>query len=184
MSGASPPYPMLIEKVWLDHRGGTKSYQIMRVTAADGKSLLIWRWGKTGKEGQVQVFTLDDEQSACDAFKNKVKDRERSGYSERTNGTAPAFISTTAQDGSQLRLAIGVSTFYKLGTEAILHVDPDAKTDGVREPDLEPEWEPDPDNPGKFRNTNVRPPRVIAEPKPVEPTQEERVAADPLWGLY
>jgi predicted DNA-binding WGR domain protein len=171
-------YPVQIEKNWFDHRGGTKSYQIIGVFAQTGRALAIWRWGKTGHENQIQVFQFEDHKSARVALSRKANDRLKSGYEYRSNMAIDA-----ASDVNLMAMKIGVSVFNRLGAHNVTWIDPSAPVASVKEPDPIPVWAKDPLRPGKFININEPKPRLIKEPPVKDPTLEERIAADPMWGL-
>lgn len=123
-------YPIKSRSISLDHRGGTKSYHLMIIEAANGKCVVINRWGKTGSFGEMKVETFDSPVAAQKAFDKKEREKGRNGYSQ-TGSTRD----TEAADASELVKAIGMATFNKMGAAAVKHLDPNFDTTGMREAD-------------------------------------------------
>lgn len=181
MSGASSPFPIQIIKTHMLHRGGTKFYEILRVENAIGASMVIWRWGRKGTQGQHEIFTFDKPAKAVKAFNDKENERDKRGYSPVETKTI------TAADEAELKTKIGLGLFYKLGKDTVEFIAPGADTKGVREPEPPAEWQPDPLNPGEFINANPPKPRTIREPTLEEvqaKTHAEKIKSDPLWGSW
>lgn len=123
-------YPIKTRSISMDHRGGTKSYHLMIVEAANGHSVFISRWGKTGAFGEVKVETFDSPKKAQQAWDRKEREKVKNGYGQ----TAPARESR-ADKQDELIKAIGLTIFNKMGAKAVLHLDPTFDTTGMREAD-------------------------------------------------
>ncbi len=126
-------YPVRVESISLDHRGGTKSYHATKVTAQGGNSLVILRFGKTGAFGQVKVDMHDLASRADKAFEKKIDEKMKKGYAvDPKHDPKPQ----DASDFEELRRLIGRATIGKLGPNHLSHIDPSLDTTGVREAEL------------------------------------------------
>ncbi|MFA9261814.1 MAG: WGR domain-containing protein [Undibacterium sp.] len=120
---------MQVTKITLDHKGGTKSYNLIVVDSNDSsRSILIKRWGKTGALGQMSSHfgsSLDMNQVASDT----VDEKTRRGY-----GIARSD-QFQADDSADLARHVGRTVWPKIGADAINYLDPGIDTTGWREPD-------------------------------------------------
>jgi predicted DNA-binding WGR domain protein len=123
-------YPIKMRTISLDHRGGTKSYHLMMIEAANGNCVVVNRWGKTGVFGEMKVETFDSPVKAQKAWDKKEREKTGKGYSQ-TGSTREAI----ASEQSELSRTIGLSTFNKMGASAVKHLDPSFDTTGMREAD-------------------------------------------------
>ncbi|WP_168342099.1 WGR domain-containing protein [Rhizobium leguminosarum] len=123
-------YPIKVHSISLDHRGGTKSYHLMMIRAANGNTVVVYRWGKTGVFGEVKIETYDGPIKAQKGWDKKEREKTNNGYSQ----TGPA-VEKTANDASELMAAIGRNMFAKLGASNVKHLDPSFDTNGMREAD-------------------------------------------------
>lgn len=125
-------YPITVTQQSLDHRAGTKSYHFTLISNADGKSVLVFRYGKKGQFGQIIVNTYETVEKAEKAWASK--EREKSGS---TGGYTPISgrIVKTAVVSSDLVKTVGLSLFNKMGASAVRHIDPTFNTDGMRDVD-------------------------------------------------
>lgn len=121
-------YPIKVHTISLDHRGGTKSYHLHMIQAANGNCVFIKRWGKTGVFGECKIETFDSPIKAQKAWDSKERAELNKGYSQ----TGPV-VEKVARDQSELVAAIGRNTFNKLGPAAVKHLDPSFDTTGMRE---------------------------------------------------
>ncbi|MDE4297067.1 WGR domain-containing protein [Phaeobacter gallaeciensis] len=127
MSGS---YPVRIEAISLDHKGGTKSYHITKVTNQNGKSLVIYRWGKTGAFGEVMTEKFESASAADKAFEKKLGTKMKGGYSPDAQHD-PMPVDVNDFDG--LRKKLGRPTMARLGPDHISHIDGDVDTSGVKD---------------------------------------------------
>lgn len=128
---AANSYPMTVSKGTYDHVGGAKSYQLILVTTSAKKAIIIRRWGKTGRLNNMKVETYPTIEAASHALL-KMKDERRSkGYKIQPGG-APKICA----DQTDLSRAIGITIFSSIGTQNLLHLDPNANVAGLREPDM------------------------------------------------
>jgi predicted DNA-binding WGR domain protein len=123
-------YPIKVHSISLDHRGGTKSYHLMMIEAANGNSVVVYRWGKTGVFGEIKIETFDSPIKARKGWEKKEREKTSNGYSQ----TGPA-VEKVAADASELMAAIGRNMFAKLGASNVKHLDPSFDTSGMREAD-------------------------------------------------
>jgi predicted DNA-binding WGR domain protein len=123
-------YPIKTRSISLDHQGGTKSYHLHMIEAANGHCVVINRWGKTGAFGEVDIKTFDSPVKANRAFDKKENEKTRKGYSQ-----VGSTRETTAADASELVKAVGMAVFNKMGAAAVKHLDPTFDTTGMREAD-------------------------------------------------
>lgn len=120
-------YPIKVHQQSLDHHNGTKSYHLVVIEAADGKSLFINRWGKKGQFGQFQVRHHPDAKSAWKNFEKWEVERAKKGYSP-----AAAARIEEARTPAELSKAVGIGLFNKMGAEAVNHIDPGYDTTGMQ----------------------------------------------------
>ena len=123
-------YPIKTRSISLDHQGGTKSYHLHMIEAANGHCVVINRWGKTGAFGEVKVETFDSPVKANRAFDKKENEKTRKGYSQ-----VGSTRETTAASADELVKAIGMAVFNKMGAAAVKPLDPSFDATGMREAD-------------------------------------------------
>ncbi len=128
-------YPITSKTISYNHQGGTKSYHLHLIQAANGNCVVINRWGKTGSVGEMKIATFDSPIKAQRAFDKKETEKGRNGYRQ----VGPAR-ETSAKDASELVKAVGNVYFNKIGASAVRHLDPDFDTTGMREND-DPRWD-------------------------------------------
>lgn len=121
-------YPIKVHSQTFDHRGGTKSYHLMLIETADGRSVFINRWGKKGQFGELQVKEFDDKIKAWKEYERKERDKTKNGYAPE----GPARDADAATSGNLVK-AIGLAVFNKMGAKAVRFIDPDFDTTGMRE---------------------------------------------------
>lgn len=169
-------YPITISKTTMGYTYGRsdKQYHVLVLHNADGRAVLINRWGKRGSWGKldVQQYNSDDE-----AYKTAQK---LTGYKISSRGyTIEAENTVECNDARKLIDALGPQYYYNIGCEALKWLDPDISVSGVKPPEsLSPvfvqdkngRWVPEP-----------RPPRMPAE---LVPTPEPIVEKNPMWGLF
>lgn len=120
-------YPVNSRSISTDHQGGTKSYHFLLIQSAAGPSIVVFRWGRKGQFGEVDVKLFADHASAEKAFDAKFKDKTRKGY----RPTGPAKIDS-AEDLAGLKKLIGPALWVKIGKEGLLHLDPAIDVTGMR----------------------------------------------------
>lgn len=160
----SKDFPATVERVFLDHQGGTKFYEITTVRAGL-RSMVIRRYGRVKQFGDLEVKLFDDSYQAI-SHSNQIfreKTSARKGY--RQSGESR---SVAAADLDALKLAIGPTVVAKLKPDELKHLDPDADTSTVRDRG-DPRFNED----GKF----------LGEQKPtvITPTKEQEEAAYKAW---
>lgn len=120
-------YPMTIYTESMDHKGGTKSYHFMIIANAQGKSVLVNRWGKTGAFGQFQVQTFEKFSEATAAKSKKRADRRNNGYQIGNVDKQDQIF-----DADGLRKFLGHGYGPQFGPDNLLHLDPEYDVTGVR----------------------------------------------------
>jgi predicted DNA-binding WGR domain protein len=123
-------YPIKTRSISLDHRGGTKSYHLMIIEAANGNAVFISRWGKTGQFGEMKVEEYDSPAKAMKAWEKKEREKTRNGY-----GQAGPAREGRADTSDEFPKAVSLSIFNKMGASAVKHLDPGFDTAGMREAD-------------------------------------------------
>lgn len=170
-------YPIKIVKKSLDHQGGTKSYHIVEVITADGRLMLVKRWGKKGSFGSIDVITGGATTSLGGGATTSLgvrilRDKQKRGYDEVDHKELKA------NDLEEFKRLMTPRLYTSLGANNIAYLIPDAETTGIKEPE-KIEWEEDAD--GKRRLKQKAP---MPLPSPPEPTIEEKIARNPLWGAF
>lgn len=170
-------YPITSKIVSLDHQGGTKSYHLHLIQAANGNCVVINRWGKTGSFGEMKVETFDSPVKAQRAFDKKETEKTRKGYRQTSSARE-----TTAKDSSELVKAVGVTFFNKMGVAAVSHLDPGFDTSGMRQLDG-PNWDEDGN---KLDPTRKVDPAVIREAqlKAQQEAIEQAYQSNDLYGRF
>lgn len=119
-------YPMTIRSVSMHQT--TKSYHLLLIYTADGRSLFVRRWGKKGAFGEIKpelYSTHKDGEKAWDKLERAKREYKVEGL-PRTE---------TVKDATELRMKMGLPVWNKVGREAINHLDPTIDTSGMREVD-------------------------------------------------
>lgn len=170
-------YPITSKTISYDHQGGTKSYHLHLIQAANGNCVVINRWGKTGAIGEMKIEMFDSPVKAQRAFDKKETEKTRKGY--RQNGPARE---ATAKDASEIVKAVGNVYFNKMGATAVQHLDPAFDTSGMREVDS-PQWDEDGnklDSSRKVDPAAVRAAQLAAEKEAAEKAYSE----NDLYGRF
>lgn len=125
-------YPITVSTVNLKHRGGTKFYTFLLAQTADGKGLLIKRYGKVGTFGQIIEERYDTYKGAEKAFEKTFDEKTsgRKGY--EVDG---ATRELTVSGPGDLLTVFGRMLWPKLSAATVKHLDPSYDTTGRREPD-------------------------------------------------
>lgn len=122
-------YPISVHTVSMDHKGGTKSYHLVRLVTNDGKSVVVNRWGKKGVFGDIKVhhFRSGEERVGVNAFDKKYREKTSNGYETvRDDEVYP-------KDETELRRALGRTLFIALGATTVSFIDPDIDVSGLRD---------------------------------------------------
>lgn len=122
-------YPITIRFISMEHKGGTKSYNLAHIVAADSRSVVVNRWGKTGTFGDIKAshFRKEEYGKADKALTAKYREKLGNGYAE----TNDRFVS--ASDETELRRALGRMLFIKLGASTIKWLDPNIDVSGLKD---------------------------------------------------
>lgn len=174
------PITVLKESARANSSSGGKDYHLVLVKAANGKSLVIYRWGKKDQWGSgwdVKRFDTADEAEA--AFRSKH--REKMGREHRNRLPISGLWECDNQLAFKARL--GLQYFGQLGASNLHHIDPDMDVTGSREREVA-EWD---ENEGRAISAEERKRRAEAV-KALEPKQEtveERAAeTNSAWGMF
>lgn len=179
-------YPIQIESVSLDHSGGTKSYHAKKLVAQSGKSLVIFRWGKTGTFGDIQVFEFDTASEADKAFEKKLASKMSNGYAISPRHDPKPV---KADDFEELRALMGRAMMSKIGASNLKYIDPTADTTGMREvelPRLDEEgrinWEAVTERSLRLEEEKRKAREEIAARERAE--AESAYSNNPIWGAF
>lgn len=124
-------YPIRIEDTHYKHSGGTKFYNISVIHNAEGKSVVVYRFGRVSQFGQIQVFEFGDLASARKAADKKERSKTGSSGYRQDGPTSETVVSSSKTLPAQM----GVGLFNKIGKSAINHLDPGFDTSKMREID-------------------------------------------------
>lgn len=171
-------YPMQVRSVSMDHTGGTKSYHLLLVTTADGRSLFVSRWGKTGAFGEMKPETFPTSAGGEKAWDKKERQKASGGY--RQHG---AVRVEAVNDAGDLRRAIGIGVWGKVGAAALKHLDPSLDTSGMREADPVRVNEDGTFNANTSRNADLSA-QIAAEKEAQRIESENVLRANPLFGKF
>lgn len=120
-------YPIKVTQQSYDHKGGTKSYHYTLIEAANGKSVVIFRFGKKGQFGQLNVHEFDTPKAAWKVYEKKEEEKQKGGY--YPIGTQTVKV---ANSSSEIVPAVGMALFNKMGARAVNHIDPGFDTSKMR----------------------------------------------------
>lgn len=182
-------YPINRVMVSLDHKGGTKSYHLMLLSAASGASVVIFRWGKTGQFGEMQVHCFKTLSEAEKEFEKKLRSKQSGGYFVTSD-----IKEKSALNDQQLRQIVGLPIFAKMGAAAIKHLDPGFDTSGMREADP-PRFSEDGENLESERRAKEAADLRVKHKEEMERLEQERrdreeaerravYGANPIFGAF
>lgn len=170
-----PIYPISIQRRTLSFEQGrsSKEYHIIYIETAGGRALVINRWGRKGSWGQMQVFAFSKLTEAASYAAEKEREKIGKGYS--VSAVPPVQVCADEYD---FRMRLGPQYIANLNPDNLRFLlGEDVDTTGVRERE-NPEFEQTPD--GRW----VRKEKPLNTIKDPEPTVEEQVSRNPLWGLF
>lgn len=161
---------IFIRKVSMRHRSGTKEYHLLLVkNSANGRGILVNRWGKAGAWGQMKT-EKNTEANSANSFTSKVNEKEARGYNIYADKIEEAA------NVEEAKSIIGMTYWPQLGAANLEHVFPGVDTYGVRE--AKPAaWKETQD--GKWERDD--------KPEHSMPSKEDEVAeakTNPNWGLF
>lgn len=159
-------YPVIVQKLSLKHRLGSKEYHIVLIANANG-GLIVNRWGKTGTWGQMQTdFHLSD--AAKSAFEAKRREKEGRGYHEER------ITTVVCDDYDAFNKALGPQYMMQIGGDNLNRIVPGISIVGSRE--VKPRiWD---EKAGRYADHT---PKTIPEP---ETTIEEHISRNANWGAF
>lgn len=171
----------LVSRRTLLHAQGTKEYHLLSVVNnKTGRALVVFRWGKKGSWGQMQVQT-GTISAIRKLYQEKTHEKEKGRYNQ-TNDTA-----IKAETDADVKRLVTPPYWAKLGSDNIKYVMPDADVTGIEEPQV---VEFDEELDGKFKvkhRIKEHPDFVEDEAVKAQRQLEEaknRQKADPLWGMF
>lgn len=164
------------KKTELKHRGGTKSYTVLLVgNSLLNTALVVFRWGKVGNFGDVQVIRHNTGHAAGVEVDKKITSKGKGGYDVQTE------VSNSQISWAELVRELGPVYVGKIGREA-LHVNPTLDVSKVQGPSV-----PRTDENGNWIGDQHR--GVPREA--LLPTEEERQAqlvrqfsSNPTFGMF
>lgn len=170
-------YPAEVYKVYLEHQGGTKFYELTRVVMGNEASLVIRRFGKVKTFGEVIVTRFSNLTAADKEFSKLFKEKTsgRKGYKLSRD------VEQDAVDLNELRILVGRGLFAKLSPEDLKHIDPAIDTSGVRDTD-KPRYSED----GEYKGEHRRMVEITEEMMERERQEQVKELAkmNPLYGRF
>lgn len=121
-------YPIKVTQQSFDHRGGTKSYHFTLIEAANGKSVVVFRYGKKGQFGQVITEIYETAKAAWKAYEKKEGEKIKNGYQPIGSQTTKV-----ANNSSVFASTVGLALFNKMGGKAVNHLDIGFDTSKMRQ---------------------------------------------------
>lgn len=167
-------YPIKIERMTLAYEQGrsAKEYHIVQINMANGRSVVITRWGRKGSWGQMLAAPFDKFEGACHFADEKRRDKQNKGYRVTSSGAVDCV------DEYKFRSVLGPQYVTNIGPDILKFILGDeVDTTGVRMRE-NPEFEQTAD--GRW----VRKEKPLNTIKDPEPTLEEQVSRNPLWGMF
>ena len=124
-------YPLDFANVHLEFTDdkSKKFYNASLVGNAEGKAIVVKRWGKIGVIGEMKVESFPTLAKAEKEYESIVSSKLRKGY-ERQRGDTKQITNETA-----FRMAIGPAVWPKLPPGPLVHIVPDMDVSGRRELD-------------------------------------------------
>jgi len=172
-------YPMEGTKCSLTHKGGTKEYFITLMANAQGKAIVVRRWGAKGAIGQVRVAKFDTVAEAENDYTKEVMKRQSSSKGYQI--TDEKIVSVDAPE--KLSLVIGRTVFPKIGASNVTHLDPNYDTAGMREP--ESNRDDDDNYIGEYRRRVKFDPDAVAAVERAEREKElDVLRSNPKFGRF
>lgn len=160
-------YPITIKRQSgrADSVSGGKDYHLVLITLADGRAMLITRFGKKDTWGTgFNVSTFDRISPALIAYDSKYRAKIGRNYDDILIDTQ-----VSCADSHEFRKALGEQYWAKIGKEKLEWISPNLDTTGVRRSSRDME-----------RDDSAFPP---VEPAKVE-TAEERAKQTPVFGMF
>lgn len=123
-------YPIGVKRLMLEHKGGTKFYEITMIDncVGRGNSLVVFRWGKVGTYGDIQVHQVSSLDGAEDLRRRKRYEKEGRGYRAMPSPASRREIFKR----EELAGVVGPLIFSRLGAENVNFIDPDFDTTGMK----------------------------------------------------
>lgn len=121
-------YPITVRSWIYNHKGGTKFYAAQMLENALGHALVVFRWGKVGKFGDVMSSMCGSAVEAEKMIDKKLAEKQKGGY-QMQHGSSSTGI---AADASELPRVMSVGILNKVGPDRIKHLDPEFDTTGMR----------------------------------------------------
>lgn len=162
-------YPMRVTKEDADHRGGTKAYHLLKIETADGRMLMVNRFGKVGAWGQMQVEQFETVAEGQAAYRKKRDQKFGGEYTVKKT-----IYSQDAVDLPDLINKVG-AYWPNLGKNNVEWLVPGADTKDIREPTSKRIF----DEHGR----EILNPRLVADPVEIPPSVDE-LKTNPKWGLF
>lgn len=125
-------FPMTVQKVYLEHQGGTKFYALTIIFTNEDKALFLRRWGRKGVFGDMIVEEHKSHKAGVAAYEKLLREKTsgRKGYEVKNEGQ------DDVHDGvDELKRVVGLAQWAKLSASNLKHLDASIDTTGVREPD-------------------------------------------------
>lgn len=128
-------FPITIQKLAYEHKGGTKEYHLLFISNSDGTSILVRRWGKVGRATNIMI---DTEGVSGAALQRHQNERRTKGYQLVSLATQ----TVVAHDFNELVAAVSRPVWAKFGADAIAKICPSVDVSGLK-PSRGPEYDED-----------------------------------------
>lgn len=173
-------FPMTITKKSGRHRSGTKDYHLVLIVNADGRAIVIHRWGRKQAWGTGwKLETYNSSVDAAVAYRKKHAEKLEREYS---NVITDRTVEVKNLD--ELRKEMTHQYMEKIG-KTITHLIPGLDVSTLKDPEPDTEFETVHDDEGNpYQRPKARAPRTLPiEPPKPEPIAE-RINSNPLWGVW
>ncbi|WLR91029.1 WGR domain-containing protein [Shinella zoogloeoides] len=115
----------------MSHKGGTKDYFLTLVVNAQGRAIVIRRWGAKGATGQVRVKKFASQLEAEVDYQKELDHRQSGSKGYRITDSKTLQI----EKREAFPFVVGRTVFPKIGPANVQHLDPTYDTTGMREPE-------------------------------------------------
>lgn len=170
---------ILIQRSHLNYTGAGSNKDYRTVLIQNNKTnraIIIFRWGKAGAWGQMKVERFDRVSEAVAAVRTKISEKQNKGY--RHVGIGTTVNNLDSED--QFKHVLGPQYWAQIGADNLKFICPEVDATGSRERP-NPDWELGAD--GKW-HAKPPPTRMVPDPVEPEPTAEEQVQRNPMWGMF
>lgn len=118
-------YPIKYHHLRAVHSGGTKEYNFHQFDTADGKSVVVFSWGKIDTFGQAEAFVFESLEAAAGKMNSKINSKigGRGGYSIKGDQTISFENKIDLLSDIRLKMLLNA-----MGANALRHLDSTIQT--------------------------------------------------------